>query len=988
MEKYVFSAVNRSVLEKLKQPFAVYQFVDKRVVTLLLSDGFLELFGYDKREKALYDMDNDMYKDTHPDDVARIANAALEFAAGEGKYEVIYRTRKKNSSDYTVVHAMGQHVYTEEGVRLAQVWYTDEGTYVEGSPVDGIEVSKSFSNALHELSLIKASQYDYLTGLPSMTYFFELAEAGKETILKNGGQPVLMYMDFSGMKFFNTKHGFSEGDKLLKSFARTLIQKFSNENCCRIGADHFAVFAEEEGLEDKLTAIFRENSDLYESRSLPVHVGIYPWRIEDVPVSMACDRAKFACKELKGTYSSAFNHYNIEMRNDVDQRQYIKENIDRAIKERWIQVYYQPIVRAVNLRVCDEEALARWIDPEKGFMSPAAFIPALEESGQIYKLDLCILEQVLEKLGHQKDAGLFIVPQSINLSRADFDACDIVEEIRKRVDAAKIKREYITIEITESVIGSDFDFMKKQIERFRSLGFRVWMDDFGSGYSSLDVLQSIKFDLIKFDMSFMRKLDEGESGKIILTELMKMATALGVDTVCEGVETEKQKIFLQEIGCSKLQGFYFCRPITLEQILERYRKGIQIGFENPEESEYFSAIGCLNLYDLDAISNNGENSLKDVFDAIPIGVLEIKNGTSRFVRSNPSYRSFIKKYYGFDLNAVGTAFKKHGSPFMLNIEKSITEKDGRVYYNERMPDGSVVHSFTRRIGVNPVTGDIAVMVAVLSITKPDEKATYEDLARALASDYYNIYVVDMETNGFVEYTSSVGGDELAMERHGEDFFESAKRESMQRIYEGDRKPFLALFTKENIVKELGEQGVFTTTYRLMDTGTPVYVTMKATRLQPDGKRIIIGISIIDAHMKQKEHYEALQRERDALTRIFAISDGYIALYTVDLKTDHYIELSASKELDSLQTAKEGPDFFKQTLIDAKKHIYPDDFKEFYDSFSKEKVLDTIREKGSFTLNYRLMINGKPKRVSLKAGMINEGLGGKIVIGVRAWRKRG
>ncbi|MBQ2082819.1 MAG: EAL domain-containing protein, partial [Lachnospiraceae bacterium] len=450
MEKYVFSTLNRSVLEKLKQPFAVYQLVDKRVVTLLLSDGFLELFGYDKREEAIYDMDNDMYKDTHPDDVARIANAALEFATGEGKYEVIYRTRKKDSSDYTVVHAMGQHVYTEDGVRLAQVWYTDEGTYVEGSPVDGLEVSKSFSNALHELSLIKASQYDYLTGLPSMTYFFELAEAGKETILKNGGQPVLMYMDFSGMKFFNTKHGFSEGDKLLKSFARTLIQKFSNENCCRIGADHFAVFAEEEGLEDKLTAIFRENSELYESKSLPVHVGIYPWRIEDVPVSMACDRAKFACKELKGTYSSAFNHYNIEMRNDVDQRQYIKENIDRAIKERWIKVYYQPIVRAVNLRVCDEEALARWIDPEKGFMSPAAFIPALEESGQIYKLDLCILEQVLEKLGHQKDAGLFIVPQSINLSRADFDACDIVEEIRKRVDAAKVKREYITIEITES----------------------------------------------------------------------------------------------------------------------------------------------------------------------------------------------------------------------------------------------------------------------------------------------------------------------------------------------------------------------------------------------------------------------------------------------------------------------------------------------------------------------------------------------------------
>ena len=125
-----------------------------------------------------------------------------------------------------------------------------------------------------------------------------------------------------------------------------------------------------------------------------------------------------------------------------------------------------------------------------------------------------------------------MVPHSINLSRSDFDACDIVEEIRRRVDAAGVAHDRITIEITESVVGRDFGFMKGQIERFQKLGFPVWMDDFGTGYSSLDVLQSIPFDLIKFDMSFMQKLDEGDSGKIILTELMKLATSLGVDTVC------------------------------------------------------------------------------------------------------------------------------------------------------------------------------------------------------------------------------------------------------------------------------------------------------------------------------------------------------------------------------------------------------------------------------------------------------------------------
>lgn len=184
MEKYIFTAEKRSALESLRQPFAVYQFINKRVVTLLLSDGFLKLFGYTDRARALYDMDNDMYQDTHPDDAARIANAAVRFATEGGRYEVLYRTKQKDGPDYTVVHAMGEHVYTETGVRLAQVWYTDEGTYVEDPSKTEYEITRTFSNALREQSIIKESQYDYLTGLPCMSYFFELAEAGKEDSLK------------------------------------------------------------------------------------------------------------------------------------------------------------------------------------------------------------------------------------------------------------------------------------------------------------------------------------------------------------------------------------------------------------------------------------------------------------------------------------------------------------------------------------------------------------------------------------------------------------------------------------------------------------------------------------------------------------------------------------------------------------------------------------------------------------------------------------
>ena len=158
-----------------------------------------------------------------------------------------------------------------------------------------------------------------------------------------------------------------------------------------------------------------------------------------------------------------------------------------------------------------------------------------------------------------------MVPHSVNLSRSDFETCDIVEELRKRVDAAGIRHDLISVEITESVIASNFEYMNEQVNRFHENGFSVWMDDFGSGYSSLDVLQNIRFDLIKFDLSFTRKLDEGENGKIILTELMRLASRLNVDTICEGVEKEEHVNFLREIGCSKLQGYYFSRPVPYEQ---------------------------------------------------------------------------------------------------------------------------------------------------------------------------------------------------------------------------------------------------------------------------------------------------------------------------------------------------------------------------------------------------------------------------------------
>ncbi|MBR2699519.1 MAG: hypothetical protein IKE76_13110, partial [Clostridia bacterium] len=215
---------------------------------------------------------------------------------------------------------------------------------------------------------------------------------------------------------------------------------------------------------------------------------------------------------------------------------------------------------------------------------------------------------------------------------------------------------------------------------------------------------------------------------------------------------------------------------------------------------------------------------------------------------------------------------------------------------------------------------------------------------------------------------------------------SAKRDTMTRIYEEDRASFLAWFSRENILRELQEQGVFTTTYRLIDTGTPLYANMKITRM-PGGNRIIVGISIIDSQMKQKKHQEDLQKERDMMIRVMALSDDYLSLYTVDPDTGDFIEYSSSDDYDTLGLAKEGSDFFGQSVRNAETYFYPEDIPAFRRQFTLANVMREIRAHGSFKTQYRLLINGAPRPVTLKAALFKEGEEEKLVVGIRAWRRR-
>lgn len=307
-------------------------------------------------------------------------------------------------------------------------------------------------------------------------------------------------------------------------------------------------------------------------------------------------------------------------------RQYIQTHIDEALEKGWIRLYYQPVVRALSRTLAGYEALARWQDPVRGLISPAAFIPALEEIHAIHKLDLYMVDQICSLYGPRNDLGFPTVPISFNLSRLDFFDCDIHAEISRRVDRAGIPHGNLAIEITESVFVQDMSVIAPILDQFRQDGYSLWMDDFGSGYSSLNVLKDYAFDTIKLDMEFLRRFTD--RAKVIVESVIRMAKDLNIQTLAEGVETEAQAKFLRSIGCSLLQGFLFSKPfeMTREKVVQ---KDLGLIHETPEVRKYFDRAAQVDL-------------LTDT----PLALVEFRQNTAkehnfRFLFANDGYRKSL-----------------------------------------------------------------------------------------------------------------------------------------------------------------------------------------------------------------------------------------------------------------------------------------------------------------------------------------------------------
>ena len=421
--------------------------------------------------------------------------------------------------------------------------------------------------------LLKLSISDEVTGIANMNYF-----RGQALDLMNRKETdvskfIYLFFDIENFKILNRKYGFWEGNNFLRRFADILNEEFNGSIIAHFSNDNFIVLTEDKSIKDKILNICQKMQNNEYDLKLGLKVGAYrPPNKECLPL-LACDHARYACNSIKKHYNITYCEYTRSMALEFQKKQYILNNFDNAIEKNQIKVYYQPVINAATGNICGLEALARWDDPQYGLLPPGDFITTLEEYYQIHRLDMYVVNQVGKDLQKEEAEGHKLLPVSLNFSRLDFDSLNLAEEVENCLQKYNVDKKYIHIEITETTLSEDDERLKDALKRFRAYGYALWLDDFGSGYSGLNVLKEYDFDMMKIDMKFLTNFSTNPKAKQILKNVINLAKELGMKTLCEGVETEEAYQFLKENGCEQIQGYLFGKPMTKDSLKEKLSSG-------------------------------------------------------------------------------------------------------------------------------------------------------------------------------------------------------------------------------------------------------------------------------------------------------------------------------------------------------------------------------------------------------------------------------
>lgn len=420
------------------------------------------------------------------------------------------------------------------------------------------------------------SEKDVLTGGYNRRGFIRITERLLNEVPDRTKYAVLFF-NVKNFKAVNELFGVESGDVVLQNIFRTLTHsKLSPVITARVESDHFVCLVENKNLDfEELTSVC-DNKFVKDGKcmNLIIRCGIFYVEEKPMKISGMIDRAKLAKRYITDEYVQPYMVYDQSMQVAYVDKAKLAGELQEGIAKEQFKVYYQPVIDTKTGKIASAEALIRWIHPDKGFISPALFIPALEENGHISELDFYVLKKVWQFINDRCENNKFVVPISVNLSWMDFYDEIMMEKILKEMDRFRENgREHMArFEITETSYAAIRENRSGILESLRIKNAKILLDDFESGFSSFGMLQDYDFDILKIDMSFIRKIGENPKTKSIVHSIIGMAHEIGIKTVAEGVETEEQVSFLRQSGCDYIQGYYYSKPLPEEEFVEFLEK--------------------------------------------------------------------------------------------------------------------------------------------------------------------------------------------------------------------------------------------------------------------------------------------------------------------------------------------------------------------------------------------------------------------------------
>ncbi|WP_303051731.1 EAL domain-containing protein [uncultured Dialister sp.] len=627
---------------------------------------------------------------------------------------------------------------------------------------------------------------DGITGLPGQTRFLKEASL----LLSLSGETernVMLYMNIRNFRMYNLLYSSQRGNEFLQETARILKTAFPDALISRFSDDHFAILTGRAGVEEKIGRAYDKIMALREDVDLAVKFGLYVIVDGSMKPEIACDLAKAAADSIKDNYQLHMQVYTDKIGKKAFIKSYVMDHLQEAMDKKYIQIYLQPVIRTISGTLCSAEALSRWIDPVYGLLSPADFIPALEESRQIQKLDLYVLEEICRTYRSRVDKGLPVIPISFNLSRIDFYSGSIFEEVDAIVRKYQVPHCMIHVEITESVFVKDGVSISTQIDKFRDAGFEMWMDDFGSGYSSLNVLKDYHFDEIKIDMAFLSSFTQ--KAKDIIKSTVRMAKDIGIHTLVEGVETEEQRDFVRSIGCEKIQGWYYGRPMPLSELESCIREKGWI-LEDRALKNYYNPLGSVDFLTDESMA-----------------LVEMNEGKLSYLFANHKFRQALATggsstplHSARELNSSSSSLGRNIRAFFMNILR--TGQDQTLTYPK---NNRYMHLTGRHISTLAGKDRHLFRVNLSHITispETGEADTMDDILRNLYYLYQSITVVNLKDDTATPIIANTPFRQYLSEKTKG--LESLRKAAESQIHPDDRPRYRRFTERQHLYQLLKE----------------------------------------------------------------------------------------------------------------------------------------------------------------------------------------